>query len=72
MKIAVMQPYFFPYLGYFQLINAADKFILIDVVQYIRQGWMNRNRILSPNLKKEWQYFLVPIKKFKTIEVQYI
>lgn len=45
MRLAVMQPYFFPYLGYFQLIAAADKFILYDNLNYIRQGWMHRNRI---------------------------
>jgi hypothetical protein len=46
MKIAIMQPYFFPYLGYFQLIKSVDKFILYDDVNYIKQGWINRNRIL--------------------------
>lgn len=48
MRIGIMQPYFFPYLGYFQLINAVDRFILFDDVQYIRHGWINRNRILKP------------------------
>lgn len=46
MKIAIMQPYFFPYLGYFQLISAVDKFIIFDDVQYIAKGWINRNRLL--------------------------
>lgn len=46
MKLAIMQPYFFPYLGYFQLINAVDTFIIYDNVQFIRRGWINRNRIL--------------------------
>lgn len=45
MKLAVMQPYFFPYLGYFQLIKAVDKFIIYDKVAYIKKGWVNRNRI---------------------------
>lgn len=45
--IAMMQPYLFPYLGYFQLIAAADVFVLGDDLQYIRSGWVNRNRILS-------------------------
>lgn len=49
MKIAVMQPYFFPYIGYFQLINAVDKFIFYDDVNFIKQGWINRNRILVNN-----------------------
>ena len=41
-----MQPYFFPYIGYFQLINAVDKFIFYDDVSFINKGWINRNRIL--------------------------
>ena len=45
--IAMMQPYLFPYLGYFQLIAAADVFVLGDDLQYIRSGWVNRNRILQ-------------------------
>lgn len=46
-KIAVMQPYVFPYLGYFQLINAVDEFVFYDDVSFIKRGWINRNRILS-------------------------
>lgn len=46
MKVAIMQPYFFPYIGYFQLIAASDVFVLHDDVQYIKGGWVNRNRIL--------------------------
>jgi hypothetical protein len=49
MRIAIMQPYFFPYLGYFQLINAVDKFIIYDDVNYINKGWINRNNILVNN-----------------------
>ena len=45
MKLAIMQPYFLPYLGYFQLINAADQFVIYDDVNFIKQGWINRNRI---------------------------
>jgi hypothetical protein len=44
--VAIMQPYFFPYIGYFQLIAAANIFVLYDDVQYIKNGWSNRNRIL--------------------------
>lgn len=40
MKLAIMQPYFFPYIGYFQLVNAVDKFIFYDDVQYIKGGWV--------------------------------
>ena len=46
MKIAIMQPYFFPYIGYFQLINSVDKFIIYDNIQYTKKGWINRNKIL--------------------------
>jgi hypothetical protein len=46
MKVAVMQPYIFPYLGYFQLIQAADIFVFADDLNYIKGGWINRNRIL--------------------------
>ncbi len=44
--VAIMQPYFFPYIGYLQLMDCADTFILYDDVKYIKQGWVNRNRIL--------------------------
>ncbi len=47
MKIAIMQPYFFPYIGYFQLIAAADVFIVYDNIQYTKKGWINRNRMLQ-------------------------
>ena len=46
MRLAIMQPYFFPYIGYFQLISASNVFVLHDDVQYITGGWVNRNRIL--------------------------
>ena len=46
MKLAIMQPYFFPYLGYFQLINTVDDFIIYDDVNFINKGWINRNNIL--------------------------
>jgi hypothetical protein len=49
MKLALMQPYFFPYLGYFQLIAAVDFFVVYDDVQFIKNGWINRNRILLNN-----------------------
>lgn len=59
MKIAIMQPYIFPYIGYFQLINAVDKFIIYDDVNYIKQGWINRNKIL---LNNEDYLFTFPLK----------
>lgn len=46
MKVGIMQPYFFPYIGYWQLINAVDLFVIYDDVNYIKKGWINRNRIL--------------------------
>lgn len=46
MKLAIMQPYFFPYIGYFQLINAVDSFMIYDDVTYINRGWVNRNYVL--------------------------
>lgn len=59
MKLAIMQPYFFPYIGYFQLINAVDKFILYDDVNFIKNGWINRNRIIINN---EVKYLTIPLK----------
>jgi hypothetical protein len=63
MKIGIMQPYLFPYIGYFQLISAVDKWVVFDNVQYIRHGYINRNRILSQNLEKKWHYFQIPVSK---------
>ncbi len=54
-----MQPYLFPYIGYFQLINAADKFVIYDDVTFIKQGWINRNNIL---LNGKALLFTVPLK----------
>lgn len=45
-KLAIMQPYFFPYLGYWQLMSQVDRFVVYDDVQYKKGGWINRNRIL--------------------------
>jgi hypothetical protein len=47
MKIAVMQPYFFPYIGYWQLIHSVDTFVIYDDVNFIKQGYVNRNNILQ-------------------------
>ncbi len=47
LKVAIMQPYFMPYIGYFQLINAVDEFIIYDDVNFINKGWINRNNILA-------------------------
>lgn len=58
--IGIMQPYIFPYLGYFQLLKAVDVFVSYDDVQYIRRGWINRNKILFENASK---YVTFPVKK---------
>jgi len=47
MRLAIMQPYFFPYIGYFQLIASVDRFILYDNIKYTKKGWINRNRMLQ-------------------------
>jgi hypothetical protein len=60
MKLAIMQPYFMPYIGYFQLINSVDKFVIYDNIQYTKKGWINRNRILSNGKDK---LITIPIKK---------
>ena len=61
MKLGIMQPYFLPYIGYFSMIKHTDKFILFDIVQFIRHGWIERNRILKPN--EGWQYIQIPLEK---------
>jgi len=53
MIAAIMQPYFFPYIGYFQLMKAVDTFVFYDDAQYMKGGWINRNRILT-NGKPSW------------------
>lgn len=58
MKLAVMQPYFFPYLGYFSLIHSVDHFMFFDDVQYNKKSWMSRNRLL--NIEKGETYFIRP------------
>jgi hypothetical protein len=59
MTIAIMQPYFFPYIGYFQLINAVDQFVIYDDIEYTKKGWINRNRIL---LNGADHLFSIPLK----------
>ena len=52
MKLGIMQPYFMPYIGYFQLMKAVDKYVVYDDVNYIKGGWGNRNHILINGEKK--------------------
>ena len=54
-----MQPYLFPYIGYFQLVNAVDVFIYHDDVQYIKGGWINRNRLLLGQSAKYFSYSII-------------
>jgi hypothetical protein len=58
LKTAIMQPYLFPYIGYFQLINAVDQFVLYDDVAYIKNGWINRNKYL---LNGQAKYFTLSL-----------
>jgi len=58
MRLAIMQPYFFPYQGYFQLIASVDRFVVYDDVAFIRNGWINRNRILTSS---GIEYLTVPL-----------
>ena len=53
MRLAIMQPYFVPYIGYFQLMSAVDKIVLLDDVNFIKGGWINRNRI-AVNGQPHW------------------
>ena len=59
-SLAIHQTYFFPYIGYFSIIKNVDIFVHADILQYIKQGWVNRNRIISTS--GEIQYINVPIK----------
>ena len=60
MIVGIMQPYFFPYIGYFQLIAAVNKFVIYDDVNFIQGGWINRNNIL---INKKSSLFTVPLVK---------
>lgn len=60
MKVAIMQPYLFPYIGYFQLMNAVDEFIVYDNIQFTKKGWINRNRVL---VNGQDMYITLPLKK---------
>jgi hypothetical protein len=60
MRVAIMQPYFFPYASYFRLFAAADTFILYDCVQFPRRGWVHRNRL--PDAKGELSWLTLPVE----------
>lgn len=58
MKIGIMQPYFMPYIGYWQLIKAVDKYVIYDDVNFIKGGWINRNNILINGQKQLFNLLL--------------
>ena len=59
-SISVMQPYFMPYIGYFQLLSSSDIFVVYDNIQFTKKGWIHRNRILENNNDA---YISLPLKK---------
>lgn len=61
MRVAIMQPYFLPYAGYFRLLAATDLFVIYDCVQFPRRGWVHRNRLRKPN--GELEYLTLPLTK---------
>lgn len=67
MKVGIMQPYFMPYLGYFQLINAVDQFVILDDVNFIKKGFINRNRILLNNQPHTFTLPLIKASQNKLI-----
>lgn len=67
MVVGIMQPYFLPYLGYWQLINAVDKFVIYDDVNYIKGGWINRNRYLYNSEAKVFNIIMKNSSSFKKI-----
>lgn len=73
-RLAIMQPYLFPYLGYYQLVASVKKFVFLDDVNFIKRGWINRNRLIFSGNPK---YFTVPLlnasqfRKISDIEIAY-
>ena len=61
LKLAIMQPYFFPYIGYFHLIQKSDLFVVFDTAQFPRRSWVSRNRIL--NRETHWSFISIPVEK---------
>jgi hypothetical protein len=71
MRVAIMQPYFIPYAGYFRLFCATDLFVIYDCVQFVRRGWIHRNRLLNRNNQLEW--LTLPLKKMpQQTQIQHI
>ena len=67
MKLGIMQPYIFPYIGYFQLLKAVDTFVIYDDVNFIKQGWINRNRILLNGREYMFNIILKGASSYKKI-----
>jgi WbqC-like protein family len=61
MRVAIMQPYFYPYAGYYRLFAAADIFVVYDCVQFPRRGWVHRNRLSNVNGEDQW--LTLPLEK---------
>ena len=59
-RLAIMQPYFLPYLGYFQLMSSVDEFVIYDNIKYTKKGWINRNRLLQ---NSQSEVFSIPLEK---------
>lgn len=71
MKLGIMQPYFMPYIGYWQLMHAVDTYVVYDDVNYINRGWINRNRILMNGEPKYFNIFMQGASQNKKInEIQ--
>lgn len=66
MRLAIMQPYIFPYIGYFQLVNSVDHFVFYDDVTFIKQGWINRNNIL---LNGRAHLFTIPLQNASSYQL---
>ena len=71
MKIGIMQPYLFPYIGYFQLISAVNKFVVHDDIQYIKGGWINRNRIQINGKEHLFTFSLEKDSSLKNINTRF-
>ncbi len=72
MKLAIMQPYFFPYIGYFQLMNSVDEFVIYNNIKFTKKGWINRNKIL---VNGQSEYITLPLKKgsdFLPVDQRYL
>jgi hypothetical protein len=67
MRIAIMQPYFLPYIGYWQLMDVADIFVYYDDISFIKQGWINRNRILMQGKAHLFTLQIIGSSSFKRI-----